>query len=296
MSHMFERFTNRARMVVVAAQEEARLLGHAHIGTEHLLLGLMSGDGVAAKVLLSTGLTPEAVRGPIVDTLGWKPASGSTHIPFTPRAKKALELSLREALSLGHNYIGTEHILLGVMRVGEGKGAQILAGQGLDFGAIRALTMVEIGVDPGTAPPVNPGRLRGLRRRGTTEARPPSPSGRTPGQVEVINGALTFAAGRPMGTHHMLRALATLENTAARRALEECGIDCDALAAAATSVDVSGTTDSTMPAIEVEKGEGSITLRFDDPSITARLEELDDDELKATIAELLARRSRGEEG
>jgi hypothetical protein len=293
---MFERFTNRARTVVVAAQEEARLLGHDHIGTEHLLLGLMAGDGVAAKVLLSTGLTPEVVRRPIIDTLGPKPESSWSHIPFTPRAKKVLELSLREALSLGHNYIGTEHILLGLIREGEGMGAQILLGQGLDFGAIRALTMVEIGVDPGTGPPFNPGRLRGLRRRGTTEARPSSPSGRTPGQVEVINGALAFAAGRPVGTHHVLRALATFENTAARRVFEECGIDCAALAAAATSVDVAGTTDSAMPTIEVEKGRGSITLRFDDPSISARLEELDDDELKAALSDLLGQGPPGEEG
>ena len=111
---MFERFTDRARRVVVLAQEEARLLNHSYIGTEHILLGLIhEGEGVAAKALESLGISLEAVRSQVEEIIGQGGSSPSGHIPFTPRAKKVLELSLREALQLGHNYIGTEHILLG---------------------------------------------------------------------------------------------------------------------------------------------------------------------------------------
>ena len=114
---MFERFTDRARRVVVLAQEEARLLNHSYIGTEHILLGLIhEGEGVAAKALESLGISLEAVRSQVEEIIGQGGSSPSGHIPFTPRAKKVLELSLREALQLGHNYIGTEHILLGLIR------------------------------------------------------------------------------------------------------------------------------------------------------------------------------------
>jgi ATP-dependent Clp protease ATP-binding subunit ClpA len=114
---VFERFTDRARRVVVLAQEEARLLNHNYIGTEHILLGLIhEGEGVAAKALESLGISLEAVRNQVEEIIGQGGSSPSGHIPFTPRAKKVLELSLREALQLGHNYIGTEHILLGLIR------------------------------------------------------------------------------------------------------------------------------------------------------------------------------------
>src|SRR5262245_61334142 len=124
---VFERFTDRARRVVVLAQEEARLLNHNYIGTEHILLGLIhEGEGVAAKALESLGISLEAVRAQVEEIIGHGGQAPSGHIPFTPRAKKVLELSLREALQLGHNYIGTEHILLGLVREGEGTAAQVL--------------------------------------------------------------------------------------------------------------------------------------------------------------------------
>jgi ATP-dependent Clp protease ATP-binding subunit ClpC len=114
---MFERFTDRARRVVVLAQEEARMLNHNYIGTEHILLGLIhEGEGVAAKALESLGISLDAVREQVQEIIGQGQQAPSGHIPFTPRAKKVLELSLREALQLGHNYIGTEHILLGLIR------------------------------------------------------------------------------------------------------------------------------------------------------------------------------------
>src|SRR6266571_1544723 len=135
---MFERFTDRARRVVVLAQEEARMLHHDHIGTEHILLGLIGeGEGVAAKALESLGISLEAVRQHVGGITGQGQQAPSGHIPFTPRATKVLELSLREALQLGHNYIGTEHILLGLIREGEGVAAQVLVQLGADPDRVR---------------------------------------------------------------------------------------------------------------------------------------------------------------
>ena len=135
---MFERFTDRARRVVVLAQEEARMLNHDYIGTEHILLGLIrEGEGVAAKALESLGISQEAVRQQVEEIIGQGRHAPSGHIPFTPRAKKVLELALREALQLGHNYIGTEHILLGLIREGEGVAAQVLLKLGADLNGVR---------------------------------------------------------------------------------------------------------------------------------------------------------------
>jgi ATP-dependent Clp protease ATP-binding subunit ClpC len=139
---MFERFTDRARRVVVLAQEEARMLNHNYIGTEHILLGLIhEGEGVAAKALESLGISLEAVRQQVEEIIGQGQSEPTVHIPFTPRAKKVLELSLREALQLGHNYIGTEHILLGLIREGEGVGAEVLTKQGATLDRVRLQLM-----------------------------------------------------------------------------------------------------------------------------------------------------------
>jgi hypothetical protein len=135
---MFERFTDRARRVVVLAQEEARSLDHNWIGTEHILLGLMrEGDGVAAKTLESLGISLDAVRQQVEEIIGRGQQPPSGHIPFTPRTKKVLELALRESLQLGHNYIGTEHILLGLIREGDGVAAQVLVTLGADLNRVR---------------------------------------------------------------------------------------------------------------------------------------------------------------
>jgi ATP-dependent Clp protease ATP-binding subunit ClpA len=135
---MFERFTDQARRVVVLAQEEARLLNHNYIGTEHLLLGLAhEGQGVAAKALESLGISLEAVRAQVEEIIGQGQSAPVGHIPFTPRAKKVFELSLREALQLGHNYIGTEHVLLGLVREGEGVAAQVLVKLGAGLPRVR---------------------------------------------------------------------------------------------------------------------------------------------------------------
>jgi hypothetical protein len=135
---MFERFTNRARRVVVLAQEEARVLNHNYIGTEHLLLGLIhEGEGVAAQVLESLGISLEAVRREVEEVVGEGTEAPTGHIPFTPRAKRVIELSLREALQLRCHYIGTEHILLGLIREGQGMAAQVLVKLGADLPGVR---------------------------------------------------------------------------------------------------------------------------------------------------------------
>jgi ClpA/ClpB-like protein len=135
---MFERFTDRARRVVVLAQEEAVGLKHNYIGTEHILLGLIrEREGVAARALESLDISLEAVRAQVEEIIGQGQTTPSGHIPFTPRAKKVLELSLREALQLGHNYIGTEHILLGLIREGQGVAAQVLVKLGADQARVR---------------------------------------------------------------------------------------------------------------------------------------------------------------
>src|ERR1700734_1179622 len=135
---MFERFTNRARRVVVLAQEEARMLNHNYVGTEHILLGLIhEGQGTAAKALESLGIGLDMVRREVEEVIGEGQEAPSGHIPFTPRAKKVLELALREALELNHNYIGPEHVLLGLIREGEGVAAQVLVRLGADLDRVR---------------------------------------------------------------------------------------------------------------------------------------------------------------
>jgi hypothetical protein len=148
---VFERFTDRARRVVVLAQEEARMLEHHYIGTEHLLLGLINeGEGVAAQVLESLDISLDQTRAQIEEIVGRGDGVAAGHIPFTPRAKKVLELSLREALQLGHSYIGTEHLLLGMIREGEGVAAQALVHNGATLNQVRQ-RVIEVlsGYEPG---------------------------------------------------------------------------------------------------------------------------------------------------
>jgi hypothetical protein len=157
---MFERFTDRARRVVVLAQDEARLLRHTYIGTEHLLLGLVhEGDGVAAHALKEMQISLSAVREEVEAVIGTGQQAPASHIPFTPRAKKVLELALREALGLGHNYIGTEHILLGLIREGEGVAAQVLVRLGADLDRVRE-KVIEL-LPPETAETARLSRLAG---------------------------------------------------------------------------------------------------------------------------------------
>jgi len=135
---VFERFTDRARRVVVLAQEESRELGHDHIGTEHLLLGLVrETEGIAAQALAALDVDLDVVRARVEERIGHGSGQPKGHIPFTPRAKKVLEMSLREALQLKHDYIGTEHILLGLLREGEGVACQVLMNMGVTLDVAR---------------------------------------------------------------------------------------------------------------------------------------------------------------
>ena len=162
---MVERFTDRARRVVVLAQEEARMLDHNYIGTEHILLGLIGeGEGVAAKALESLGISLEAVRQEVEEIIGRGQQAPPGHIAFTPRAKKVLELALREAQQLGHNYVGTEHILLGLIREGEGVAAQVLVKLGADLERVRQQVIQLLHGHQGKQP-VDDGRRRGKRAR-----------------------------------------------------------------------------------------------------------------------------------
>ncbi|MHB8680479.1 MAG: ClpX C4-type zinc finger protein [Acidimicrobiales bacterium] len=185
---MFERFTDRASRVLVLAQEEARLLNHGFLGTEHMLLGLIQeGEGVAAQALAQLHISLEAARqqvGEIIGTPGHVP-SGTP--PFTPRAKKTIELSLREALMLGHNYIGTEHLLLGIVREGEGVGAQVLVALGADLERVRDQVILILGL---TAPPASGGEAH----PGTAMA---MSSGLAPLMSEARVVACSFCGRRP---------------------------------------------------------------------------------------------------
>jgi ATP-dependent Clp protease ATP-binding subunit ClpC len=158
---VFERFTERARHVVVLAQEEARTLGHNYIGTEHLLLGLLrEEEGVAARVLESLRVTLEDVRAQVAQIVGHGDEVATVQIPFTPRAKKVLELALREALALGHNYIGTEHVLLGLMREGDGVAVRILLDFNVDAEKVRNEVIRMLGGPSAVGPPVAIHRLQ----------------------------------------------------------------------------------------------------------------------------------------
>ncbi len=161
---MFERFTSQSRRVIVLAQEEARILNHNYIGTEHLLLGLLhEGRSAAARTLTAAGITLEAARREVEGIIGRGEQPPSGHIPFTPRAKKCLELSLREALQLGHGYIGTGHVLLGMLREGAGVAIQVLGMLGADLGQLRDQVTTELEEYPEDQDV--PGELREVRLR-----------------------------------------------------------------------------------------------------------------------------------
>ena len=210
---MFERFTDRARNVVVLAQDEARMLNHNYIGTEHILLGLIhESQGLAAHALTSLGIGLEPARQQVAEIVGRGEKSPSGHIPFTPRAKKILEFSLREALQLGHNYIGTEHILLGLIREGEGEGVavEVLVNLGADLKRVRQ-EVIQLQAD-------NP----------TTEEMPQGPQGRGSGRAHAATQAAQAAqaaqaetARAAVAQAEAAHAEARAESTAQARKLDE---------------------------------------------------------------------------
>ena len=257
---MFERFTNRARHVVVLAQEEARLLNHNYIGTEHVLLGLLGEpESVGGTVLTNFGMTRDGVRAEVEEAVGRGKKTLSGHIPFTPRAKKTLELSLREALSIKHNYIGTEHILLGLIREGEGVAAQIMRNHA-DPADLRAAVLTAVSAtDPGESAEEGAEEtnavLRWLRQRlsgrQTSVPVPFSPQERaaalaargTPAVEATLKQAAALAGQAPVGSHHLLLAALADTNSAASWALTSLGVNIDELREKLRAAQISGTSD-----------------------------------------------------
>ena len=270
---MFERFTTQARRVIVTAQDEARGLQHNYIGTEHLLLGLLGvHEGVASRALTGLGITIEGTRDEVRAIIGEGSQAPSGRIPFTPRAKKVLELSLREALQLRHAYIGTEHILLGLVREGDGVAAQILD-QHTDRNAIR---MAVIELLPGVSAETMHGRRWLWRRSG---AEPPAygdaaygnaasedvASGNsllnaTPAADTTLSEAARLAGPQPVGSHHLLLAALADADSAAARALAALGVDLDQARETLRGMEVTGTSDE--PAEEA--GRRQLVIRVSD--------------------------------
>src|SRR6266446_5389629 len=245
---MFERFTNRARHVVVLAQEEARRLQHNYIGTEHVLLGLLGEPGgLAAQALDRFEVSLTGAREEVKAIVGTGDKTMSGHIPFTPRAKKTLELALREALQLQHNYIGTEHILLGLIREGDGVAARILK----EHGTLIEIRMAVLDLLPAAQAQATRG-LRWLRRRpaagagetgepGTREATTELRT--TPAADTSLSEAARLAGPNPIGSHHLLLAALDDPDTAAARALAALGVDLDQARDALRRADVTDTSD-----------------------------------------------------
>jgi ATP-dependent Clp protease ATP-binding subunit ClpA len=258
---MFERFSGQARQVVVSAQEEARELDHNYIGTEHLLLGLLAtSDPLASGSLNALGYTHDNVQAKVEELVGRGKGSPGSHIPFTPRSKKVLELSLREALQLKHNYIGTEHILLGLLREGEGMAAQILADKH----------------------PLD--RIRGevLARIESPAARETHGAGRTPAAHDVLALATQLAGEGPVGSQHILEAILQQPDSAAAKALSGAGIDIDQLAAKLDEVSTEDTADDT----PVQAAARQLELSISDDAVTVVLRDPGSLELGKQIVEL----------
>jgi ATP-dependent Clp protease ATP-binding subunit ClpA len=259
---MFERFTDRARRVVVLAQEEARLLNHNYIGTEHILLGLISEqDGVAARALEQLGIALDVVRAKVQAIIGEGGSAPTGHIPFTPRAKKVLELSLREALQLGHNYIGTEHILLGLIREGDGVGAQVLMTLGADLSVVRQAVINLLGGFKGAPPAMH------MRTR----------AGMTPAAAKADVEARRMAGGQPVGSQHLLLALLQQHDSIGAKALEGLGVTVESLQQRMAEIQPAGTSDETPEEAGARRVglrvEGKLVmLEIDDPELAESLE------------------------
>jgi ATP-dependent Clp protease ATP-binding subunit ClpA len=248
---MFERFTTGARRVVVLSQEEAARLKHNYIGTEHIMLGMLGEpEEIAFRALTGLGMSLESAREEVAALVPPGSAEPRGHIPFTPRAKKTLELSLREALQLNHDYIGTEHLLLGLTRQGEQAGEDASIGvkvlrQHAALPAIQAAVLNLLPrVDSESAPARRWRRARaaGLAEFGLLKGEQPGLNA-TPATDATLSEASRLAGAQPVGSHHLLLASLTDPGTAAARALATLGVDLDQAKEALRGVDVTGTSD-----------------------------------------------------
>jgi ATP-dependent Clp protease ATP-binding subunit ClpC len=266
---MFERFTTQARHVVVLAQEEARDLDHNYIGTEHILLGLLAEtDGIAAQALAEIDLSLEMTRSRVVVAVGRGKKAPKGHIPFTPRAKKVLEKALREALSLRHNYIGTEHVLLGLLALNEGLAATLLDDWKVNSHELRDRVLVLIaaaGAD--RAPGIAAGSGPVPRRLGLGDGDGDGPTDgeprRTAAALAGISGASGLAGLDPVGSHHLLLALLSDPDSAATRTLTNLGLDLANARDALARADLTGTTDE-LPEVTGRRG---MSLRLTDSAV-----------------------------
>ena len=251
----FEKFTAKARRVVVMAQEQARMLKHDSIDTEHLLLGLLGvPDGTAAKVLNQLGLDQQTAQADVVAVVKPGTSQRNGHIPFTPRAKKVLELALRESIQLHHDYVGTEHVLLALVREGAGIGATVLAQRIEPIGKIRAAVLASVSESPEVADG-------------------PWPAG-TPATRDTVSTASELAGGAPVGSHHLLEAMLRTENSMAARVLRELGVDPDAVAAKIDELDPETTSDanpaeSAARRMEIRLVDGEVHLILRDENTVA---------------------------
>jgi ATP-dependent Clp protease ATP-binding subunit ClpA len=277
---MFERFTAYARRAVVTAQEEARELNHNYIGTEHILLALLrrpdglpnQEDGIASAILEEFGMSRDGVREEVIDKVGiGKGKAKPGHIPFTPRAKKVLELALREALQLHHNYIGTEHLLLGLIREDEGVAVQIMRDHA-DLLALRAAVLDRLPAGEageGALAAVTGALLRQVRARhwgprDGGDVGDVGDVGATPATDATLTEAARLAGGSPVGSHHLLLAALADPNSAAARTLAGLGVDLDQARELLRTADVTGTSDEPPE----EAGRRQMSLQVTDETLT----------------------------
>jgi ATP-dependent Clp protease ATP-binding subunit ClpA len=265
---MFERFSNRARHVVVLAQEEARRMRHNYIGTEHILLGLFAEpNALGGRVLHGFGMSLEQSREEVAAIVGTGKAEHQGHIPFTPRAKKTLELALREALNLNHDHIGTEHILLGLIREDNGVAAQVMRQHG-DLLAIRTAVLDAL---PPASLEASRGR-RWLRRRAVAAAEAGvdvehATLSATPAADTTLSEASRLAAGQPVGSHHLLLAALADQDSAAARALASMGVNLEQAKEALRAMDITGTSDEQPE----EAGRRQLVIHVTDDRLTIEL-------------------------
>ncbi|HEY8729773.1 MAG TPA: Clp protease N-terminal domain-containing protein, partial [Acidothermaceae bacterium] len=242
--------------------DESRRLQHNYIGTEHLLLGLLvERDGVGGRALAAAGVSLDETRKRVEQVVGLGKRTPSGHIPFTPRAKKVLELGLREALNLGHDYIGTEHLLLGIIREGEGLGTKLLVQQHVDLAALRSQVVALV-------PPAEKSRRRFWASRQRAFSSPtvlPDDEVRaTVAANASLDEAQRLAGEAAVGSHHLLLATLSDPTSAAAKALGSLGIDLDQARTALRNVDVAGTTDE----LPEEAGRRQLTMRLTDATLT----------------------------
>jgi ATP-dependent Clp protease ATP-binding subunit ClpA len=285
---MFERFTDRARRVLVLAQDEARGLEHNFLGTEHILLGLIKeGEGVGAKALEELGTTHDRLRRRIAEVVTpGDPGTASGAPPFTPRSKKVLELALREALELGHNYIGTEHLLLGLVREGSGVAAQVLVAEGLDLTTVRQ-KVIQL--------------LLGHSAQNPTAAGRTTPAGNLLG-----TRAKALAGTEAVGSHHYVLAVLEDPGSLGARILTSLGVTREAVDARIKEIGTAGPTDEVpkdpMPPIRISLGDG-MSLQIDDEVLLERLRQNVEagkaeglgEAVKGALADWLERRPPAEE-